>query len=296
MIGYAFDWEGRTHHISFDVPPNLGQQFANAPRTYRYTGTLPRDWKASYYPMFLNHAADQGPIRGLVAALKSAVAPKDNDELARACILFVQTGIGYDSIKAASLADSSMRYPSETLLAGHGVCADKTLLLAVMLRQLGYGIALLTWDRANHMALGIKVPAGFGSFGTPYAMVETTALAAVGQVPDKYVGGIRLEGRPEVMELGGACVYQAIVAQRKQEAEDERQYGKDYLKMNPAQQALHRQMQPLKAEMEALSQKLQRCQGTLPPVQYAECQALQTKYNALVGEYNQLVEEFNRLG
>lgn len=292
-MGYAFDFEGRTHRIVFDVPPNLGQQFATAPRSYRYTGSLPSNWKASYYPMFLKHAADQGPIRALVAALRAAVAPADNDALGRACIAFVQTVIGYDSLKASSLADSTMRYPSETLLAGHGVCADKTLLLAALLQQLGYGLALLTWDRANHMALGLRVPAGYGSFGTAYAMVETTAEAAVGQVPDRYVGGIRLDGKPEVLDLGGSLVYQAIVAQRKQEAEDERLYGKDYLKMKPAQQALHRQMQPIKAEMEALAPKLKRCQGTLPPAQFTECQALQARYNALVADYNKLVEAFN---
>ncbi|HEX2898202.1 MAG TPA: transglutaminase-like domain-containing protein [Bacteroidia bacterium] len=294
MPTYNFQQGETEHRISLGLPANLQQQFAAAPRSYTYTGVLPKDWKLHYFLMFLRHGADKAPLLDLLAALRQAGQPRDNEALALQAIAFVQTGIAYDWQTAYQIAGGQIRYPSETLLSGKGVCADKTILLAALLQQLGFGLAIFTWERANHMALGLKVPTGYGSFGTAYAMVETTGPTAIGQVPERYAGGIRLDGKPEVVELpGGTGIFQGIVAQRKQEAELERQYGSSYLRMTPAQQALQREMQPLQAEIEALSKQLKGCSGTLPPARFAECQALQSRHSAKVAAYNALVAKFN---
>jgi hypothetical protein len=290
---YEFSFGESQLRFALTLPPNLRQQFVNAPRSYTYSGVLPRDWKKSYFQMFLQHPADTPPVRGLLEALRQAGKPKDTEALMRLAVAFVQSAIGYDREKADQIATGKMRYPSETLLDGHGVCADKTILLAAILQQLGFGLTIFTWERANHMALGLRVPQGYGNFGTAYAMVETTGPNAIGQVPERYVGGTKLDARPEVVELGGAGVYQGIVAQRKEEAALERQYGKDYLAMPPAQQALFRRMQPLQAEIAALAQQMKGCSGTLPPARYAECQSLHQRHKAKVEEYNALVVRFN---
>lgn len=297
MATLQFHLGEAAYSLVLDLPEGLRQQFANAPRTYRYTGSLPRDWKVDYFRMWLQHPADQSMIRDLLSAMRAVSPGSDTDSLALCAIACVQSSVEYDFQAAYHLGTTHIRYPSETLLDGKGVCADKTILLAALLQALGYGLAILTWDRANHMALGLRVPKGYGNFGTPYAMVETTAPAAVGQVPGQYMGGIRLDGRPEVTELpGGTAEYRAIVAQRQQEGEMERQYGKHYLAMPPAQQTLHRQMLPLKAEIDTLAQQLKACKGTLPAARYAECQALQARHTAKVETYNDLVARFNAAG
>jgi hypothetical protein len=294
MPAYSFSVNGDSLRLDWNPPANLRQQFTTAPRTFQYSGTLPRDWKQRYFQMFIQHPADQNPIRDLLETLRKTVRPADLDTLARATIAFVQQAIAYDHDKAEQISGSHLRYPSETLLDGHGVCADKTLLLAAFLRQLGYALAVFTWERANHMALGIKVPTGQGNFDTTYAMVETTGPSPIGQVPTQYAGGTKLDGRPEMVELqGGTTTYQAIIAQRKEEAEQERKYGKDYLNMTYAQQGIFREMKVLEEEMATLAQQMKACKGTLPQAKYAECQALQTKHNAKVAEYNALVARFN---
>jgi hypothetical protein len=297
MQHYQFQHGGDPVSVPLNLPAGLRAQFAAAPRSFQYSGALPRDWKLRYFQMFVQHPADQGPLRDLLEKLRQLVRPADLDGLARVAIAFVQQAIAYDWDKAEQISGSHLRYPSETLLDGHGVCADKTLLLAALLRQLGYGLAVFTWERANHMALGLKVPAGHGNFGTAYAMVEATGPAAIGQVPAQYAGGTKLDGRPEVVELpGGTAVFQAIVAQRKEEAELERKYGKEYLGMNYAQQGLFREMKQLEGEMAELAGLMKGCKGQLPPAKYAECQALQEKHNKKVGEYNALVARFNAEG
>jgi hypothetical protein len=255
---------------------------------------MPKDWKTSYFAMFLEHKSDQPILKGLLAALLRAGNAKDNDDLAAVAVAFVQSAIAYDWKTAYQITGGRIRYPGETLLDAMGVCADKTILLAALLRQLGFGLAILSWERANHMALGIKVPGGYGNFGTPFAMVETTAVTPIGKVPERYAGGIKLDVRPEVVELkGGNTPYEGIIGLRKQEQELQRQFGAEYLAMPPAQQALFREMQPLKTEMEALAEKLKACSGNLPPAKYAECQSLHAQHNAKVKQYNALVSKFN---
>ncbi|MEY3441803.1 MAG: hypothetical protein RLZZ519_84 [Bacteroidota bacterium] len=280
--------------ISVDFPSNLLQQFAAAPRSYSYSGTLPKDWKTSYFQMFLRHAADLAPLEAVLSELRRNGQPRDSEELASLAIAFVQNAIAYDWKTAYNLTSGKIKYPSETLMDGIGVCADKTILLAALLQRLGFGLAIFTWDRANHMALGIKVPAGYGNFGTAYAMVETTGPTAIGQVPERYAGGIKLDGKPEVIEIpGGTGIFQGIVTQKKEEEALSQKYGSQYLAMPPAQQAIFRQMHPLQAEIEALSKQLKGCSGTLQPARFAECQALHKQHNTAVETYNALVKQFN---
>lgn len=294
MKSFSFRLEEEDIRISIDLPSNLIQQFAAAPRSYSYSGTLPKDWKTSYFQMFLRHAADLAPLEAVLSELRRSGQPRDSEELARLAITFVQNAIAYDWKTAYNLASGKIKYPSETLMDGMGVCADKTILLAALLQRLGFGLAILTWDRANHMALGIKVPAAYGNFGTAYAMVETTGPTAIGQVPERYAGGVKLDGKPEVVEIpGGTGTFQGIAAQRKEEEALSLKYGSQYLVLPPAQQAIFRQMHPLQAEMEALSKQLKGCSGTLQPARFAECQALQQQHNTKVELYNTLVKKFN---
>lgn len=292
----AFDFQvgEQSHRLQVELPAGLLAQFAQAPRSFSYTGALPSDWKLRYYQMFLAHAADRQPIQAVLAGLRGLGRAQQGDGLLELATAFVQSAITYDWQTAYQISGGKIRYPSETLAQRTGVCADKTILLAALLQPLGYGLAIFTWDRANHMALGVAVPAGQGNFGTDYAMIETTAPTAIGSVPEKYAGGIRLDGKPEVVALGGAQRYQGVAAQRAREQALAQEFGPDYLKMPPAQQVIYRQMQPLKAEIDSLAQQLKACKGTLQPAQYAACQQLNTQHNAKVEAYNRLVQAFNQ--
>lgn len=138
------------------------------------------------------------------------------DQTADLATCFVQT-IPYDSDKAKIVLSDKPedkvtritnnnyfdRFPYETLYDDKGICTDKSYLESAILKQMGYGAALLTFDTEKHMAVGIKTPAGYGSFNTDYAYIETTNTGyRVGQLPimDKSLGGAK---KAEISKLSG---------------------------------------------------------------------------------------------
>jgi hypothetical protein len=293
-LDLSFTYQGQPVRVTLPYDSSLRNQFASAPRSYSYSGALPRGWKKDYYEMFLTHTADREPMERLLRAFRASPLVTDDESLLVFATAFVQSAIEYDWHTAYNIGTSKIRYPSETLVEGKGVCADKTILLAALLRPLNFGLAIITFDKANHMALGLQVPAGYGSFGSSFTMIETTSPTAIGQIPEKYVGGIKLDAHPEVIAIGGTGTFRKIVDIRKEQSALAAQYGKDYLDMKPAQQDIYRQMHVLKAEIDALTQQMRGCSGTLPPAKYAECQRLQALHNPKVEAYNALVAKFNK--
>jgi hypothetical protein len=216
------------------------------------------------------------------------------DDFVLLALRFVQEAIAYDHAKAFQISNSKIQYPTETLACGKGVCSDKTILLAALLLESNLELAILSFERANHMALGIAAPQGMGNFGTAYAMLETTAISPIGEVPEKYAGNVRLDSRPEVTALGfGTRPFQALAQIKQRQQQLSAQYGKDYNSLSSDKQALARQMQAIKSQMQPLEQALKACRGTLSQPKYQECQQLQAKFNALVAEYNDLVGRYN---
>lgn len=117
---------------------------------------------------------------------------------------FVQN-IPYDSEKAKTVLSQNPgdkvtqkdyydRFPYETLYDNQGICTDKSYLEAAILKEMGYGTAILTFDAERHMAVGVDTPTGYTSFNTEYSYIETTNSGyKVGQLPaiDENVGGAK---------------------------------------------------------------------------------------------------------
>ncbi|MDO8507648.1 MAG: transglutaminase-like domain-containing protein [bacterium] len=86
------------------------------------------------------------------------------------------------------------RFPYETLYENKGICTDKSYLEAAILKEMGYGASILTFNTEKHMAVGVQTPKGYTSFNTDYSYVETTSPGyKVGQLPsiDKNTGGAK---------------------------------------------------------------------------------------------------------
>lgn len=71
------------------------------------------------------------------------------------------------------------RYPYTILFQQWGgICGEKSFLLALLLKDLGYNVALIEFDFGNsqpgHMAVGIKAPAPYAFENTGYALIEST--------------------------------------------------------------------------------------------------------------------------
>lgn len=71
------------------------------------------------------------------------------------------------------------RYPYEVVYENKGICGEKSDLLAFLLKELGYGVAILYYPGANHESVGIKCPfyKDFEDIG--YCYIETTSFEDV---------------------------------------------------------------------------------------------------------------------
>jgi hypothetical protein len=119
-------------------------------------------------------------IRPIVKKIQ--LAAKNPDDEARIAISLVQH-IKYDAnaINEFRFNNSKYgqsyigRYPYTILYQNWGgICGEKSFLLVLLLKELGYGVALLEFDDAHHMAVGIKVPSQYSYQNTGYALVEST--------------------------------------------------------------------------------------------------------------------------
>lgn len=140
------------------------------------------------------------PKEGTIANLSAkilAVGAQNNltsDQILDLSACFIQN-IPYDEAKAARILGPDFakqpimevipRYPYETLYDKLGICTDKTYLGAAVMEDLGYKTAIMTFDAEKHMSLGVAVPAGYGSFGTDFGIMELTGSGfLVGDVPE----------------------------------------------------------------------------------------------------------------
>ena len=107
----------------------------------------------------------------------------------------------YDDAKAFSFGGTTL-YPYETLYLGRGVCGDKALLAASLLKELGYGVALFTYSKESHMTIGIKCPKRYASYGSDYCFAEVANgyYNRITDIPKEYgrFGGIILSSNPEI--------------------------------------------------------------------------------------------------
>lgn len=121
----------------------------------------------------------------LKLAEKASAGSRARIELAAA---FVQGAIPY-----VEEPGEYPKYPVETLVEG-GDCEDKAILLAAILKALGYRTALLVFPgNPGHMALGVECPEGRGSYylkdGVKYYYLETTSPGwRLGEVLPEYYG------------------------------------------------------------------------------------------------------------
>ncbi|MBR4363282.1 MAG: fibronectin type III domain-containing protein [Ruminococcus sp.] len=100
--------------------------------------------------------------------------------------------IPYKTDKESRYVAEYPKYPYETFYDGCGDCEDKSIILAGILHEMNYGVALLHFS--DHMAVGIS--GGNGIYGRYYTLsgsdkkyfyIESTNFGAkIGECPEKY--------------------------------------------------------------------------------------------------------------
>jgi hypothetical protein len=92
-------------------------------------------------------------------------------------------------------------YPYETLYNNVGSAADKSVLLAYILNELGYETVLFEFP--SHMAVGVKSASRYSFYDTGYAYIETTRPTIITYEPDPGYGGFSISQNPRVIHLSG---------------------------------------------------------------------------------------------
>ena len=92
-------------------------------------------------------------------------------------------------------------FPYEILHNNEGSAADKSILLAYLLNELGYETVLFEFP--GHMAVGVKSSSRYSFYDTGYAYIETTRPTIITYEPDAGYGGFSISQNPRVIHLIG---------------------------------------------------------------------------------------------
>lgn len=176
-----------------------------------------------YYLKYMNEPAQKSDLDELVRQIKSQTAVEDDQ--ARIAISLVQK-IPYDYNKYyASSKTNETRYPYQVLYNNTGNCGEKSLLLAYLLRELGYGVALFKFSSENHMAVGIKTPNQYSYKNLGYAFIESTTPTIPTDSQGDYLGAGKLTSSPQVFQISDGYSFSSL-SEEYQDSIAFNQFGK----------------------------------------------------------------------
>lgn len=299
---YEWNFKSRAYTIYLDLSANLYQSYTQSSKVYKYYGALPTDWREDYYQMFMTPKATDNTVKSLATQFRSLAQGNnlDDDAMVDLMLSFVQS-IPYDNNK--DLVNGKPNYPYETLFTKTGVCSDKTFLAVMILRELGYGAAVIDMPDVNHSAVGIQCSDGQGVNGTKYCYGETTNYFPIGAIPRSLGNAVATNvgteafkgqfanifktdqlGTIEIVQQTTGKIYQGIV-KTKSKVESILQLESD----------LNLGVPELNALKDALNVKISELNQMKTEMDYYQTQVDITKYNTLVPLYNAKIIEYNQL-
>lgn len=188
----SLSWVYKLQNFKFVLPlkTSLYSAYTVAVKDFYYTGDIePANAREQFYAIFFNKKSGDTAVKDLVAYGRSQAIANSwtQDQTAEFLISLVQY-IAYDNAKL-NQNPLQPNYPYETLYKNKGICSDKTFLTVAILRELGYGSAILDFPALNHSAAGISCPLSDSVNSSGYCYVETTNYFPVGVIPQAISGG-----------------------------------------------------------------------------------------------------------
>ncbi len=297
---FTWTYDGKAYTIAIDLYDSLYHHYFTHQKIFKYSGDLPSDWKEKYLKMFLYAAPGDTTLDELAQRLLRIGLAHDlsDDQIVELVVSFVQS-IPYDTPKKERIAagvrptEETLVYPYETLYQNTGVCSDKSVLLYRLLHSLGYGVALLAYDRQQHMSVGIQCPQEYASYENGYCYIETTNTLPIGVIPSlnensrravapvALLDAQRLSDDVQVYFPTKGKVYTGIVRTRTYVDE-----------LNNISVSIQEQKEKIAAKRE----KINRLSKTLNELtrklqKYKKAQEW-NKYNAHVDAYNDTLKEY----
>jgi len=234
--------------------------------------------------MFINNNQDKYVLQEINEDIARVTGTK-GDRLAHATISFVQS-IKYGDNEHYN--PDNIHYPYETLYREQGVCGDKSILLAKLLKMQDYGVVLFSYP--THLAVGIECPYKYANFdykGIDYCFIEATSPTRIGYIPEEYEGNVDIRGYdPDIIFVSDGNDFDLIVDLKEEEKELEEKYGEEILDMTGEIKELYIQLKDLDKEIEE-----NNCdEPTSSQEVYEFCSNLIDEYNDIVNKYNSAID------
>lgn len=180
----SFAWEYAGLEWTWDIPisTSLYEYYSERART-------PTD----DYSVYVTDPLDDSFIDEMVAEFEEAAQEEgySDFETVNFTVAFVQS-LPYTSDAVTTSYDEYPRYPIETLVDNGGDCEDTSILMAAILKAMGYGVILI--NPPGHMAVGVLGgEVIYGTYwehdGEKYFYLETTGSGwEIGEIPSEYEG------------------------------------------------------------------------------------------------------------
>jgi len=200
-VSKSFPYVLRGEHgtVNFTLYNGVASEIAKED-PYSYVGEKDR------YQKFIDLPVQETFLVPLVDAIREKTG--NPDDQARIAVSLVQQ-IPYDQ-EMLDKGTLEIRYPYQTLLDNKGVCCEKSVLLAYILHELGYGVALFDFDNEKHTAVGIRVPPEYAYKNTGYAFIETTTPLIISNGDGDYPAFGRINSLPEVLPAGSGKSFVSV--------------------------------------------------------------------------------------
>ena len=167
---------------------------------YTYVG------KTDRYQKFVDLPMQDPFLEELVVKIREKSS--NPDDQVRIAVSLVQE-IPYDD-ETFNTRALEVRYPYMTLYDDTGVCCEKSVLLAYLLRELGYGVAVMDFEREQHTVVGILVSPSYDYRDTGYAFVETTTPQIMTYGNGDYPSFGKITSPPEVLPVADGNTFVSV--------------------------------------------------------------------------------------
>jgi len=190
-----FEYKGNEHNLTLSLPLPEYLHYKEKPRPswLNYNYGHPYYYFVEYVVM-ASDPDDNDTIEQIAGYLGAAAASEGFDEVRKVelALAFVQsfTYIG-DNVTVA--VDEYPRYPVETLFDREGDCEDTSILLAAILSEMDYDVAMLLFEEFDHIGLGVNMPPEYQMYGNSwiyegrrYWYLDTAGKRSIGWCPEPY--------------------------------------------------------------------------------------------------------------
>lgn len=190
---------GEENEIDFVIYGEMVDYISNLPKSIYYQEDE-KPSRGDFKLMSINEEEQRELLLPLVTKIQN-IAENKEDQV-RIAISIVQNIPYGESEKVITLVSNQVnysRYPYEVLYDMQGACEGRSELLAFLLREIGYGVALFYYPLESHEAVGIKCPVEYSLNNTGYCFVETTGASIITDNQRYYIGWGKLSSVPEII-------------------------------------------------------------------------------------------------